>query len=132
MPLLNSKPLWPGYGLGIARIVTGFFMAYHGYEVFDVKTMQNYASWPIFQKFPSPEITAYIGKGLELVSGILLLVGLWTRLASVIMIAVMAFVTFVIADGQFWYRDQHPFLFILLGWIFITQGPGAFSIDRKR
>lgn len=132
MALLNSKPLWPGYGLGIARIVTGALMAYHGYEVFDAKTMQGYFDWPVFQKFPSPTIAVYIGKSLELLSGILILIGLWTRLASLLMIGVMSFVTFIVADGQFWYRDQHPFMFVLLGWIFLVAGPGALALDRKK
>lgn len=131
MSLLNSRPLWPEYGLGIARIITGALMGWHGLEVFNPGIMRGYLDWPVFQQLPSSTVSVYIGKSLELTAGFLLLLGLWTRLASLIMMVVMAFVCFLVGKGEFWYGDQHPFLFVVLGWIFLTAGGGAWSIDKK-
>jgi putative oxidoreductase len=34
-----------------------------------------------------------------------------------------------VGHGKVWYDDQNPFLFVLLGLIFIFTGPGNWSID---
>ena len=130
--IFQSRPLWPHYGLAIARIITGALMAYHGYEIFDKEVMNGYFSWDAFSIFPSPKIAVYAGKALELVAGLLLMAGLWTRFASLVLIILMRYICFFVSKGRFWYEDQHPFLFVVLGWIFLTAGPGAWSADRKK
>jgi len=68
-------------GLLLVRICTGLFMAYHGWEVFDTKQMNSYFEWDQF-KNTSAIFLVYAGKNTELVEGILLMPGLFTRLAS--------------------------------------------------
>ncbi len=65
-----------------------------------------------------------LGKGTELVGGVLLFIGLFTRLACIVLILTMLYITFVVDHGKIWYEDQHPFLFVLLGFVFIFTGPG--------
>lgn len=72
---------------------------------------------------------AYLGKGAELVGGVMLIVGWWTRLAALIVIFTMAYIAFFIGNGIIWYNDQHPFMFVLLGLVFIFTGPGRYSMD---
>lgn len=72
----------------------------------------------------------YIGKAAELVGGILLSLGLFTRIACVILIIVMSYIAFFVGHGKIWYEDQHPFLFVLLAFIFFFTGPGNFSLDK--
>lgn len=133
LALFQSKPLWPGYGLAIARIITGAFLIYHGAEIWtNSEAMNAYPQWEQFKRLPSPKLWVYAGKACELLAGILLLLGLWTRLASLILIGTMGFITFFVGNGEPWYADQHPFLFVLLGWVFLCAGPGALSIDRKK
>lgn len=131
--LFQSKPLWPGYGLAFARIVTAGFLIYHGAEIWtSPEAMKEYLDWEQFKSLPKPVWWIYGGKLAELLAGILLLFGLWTRLASLILIASMCFIAFRVGKGEVWYGDQHPFLFVLLGWIFLCAGPGALSVDRKK
>ena len=107
-------------------------MAYHGFEIFSTEAMKTYFDWEMFKVFPSPPVAVYLGKSIELIAGVLLLIGLWTRLASLLMMIVMLYITFFVGNGQFWYMDQQPFLFVVLGWIFLTTGPGAFALDSKK
>lgn len=130
--IFQSRPLWPQFGLAIARIITGALMAYHGFEIFNAEIMKTYLGWEVFKVFPSVEIAVYAGKALELASGLLLILGLWTRFASLLLIILMSYICFFVSKGRFWYEDQHPFLFVVLGWIFLTAGPGAWAIDRKK
>ena len=128
--LLSSSPVAPQSGLGFIRIIVGLLMVYHGWEVFDAGKIKEYAEWDFFKKFASPVFVVYIGKGAELVAGIFLTIGLFTRLASLVLIATMLYISFYLGSGKIWYEDQHPFLFVLLGWVFFFSGAGKWSVDE--
>jgi putative oxidoreductase len=117
-------------GLGLIRILTGLFMVYHGWEVFSADKMTGYQQWLTDLKFPSPALMAYLGKGSELVGGILLTLGLLTRLAVIPLIGTMAVICFGMGHGKIFMDDQHPFLFILLFLVFFFCGPGRYSLDK--
>lgn len=123
--LLSPSPIWPETGLAFVRIVVGIFMILHGVEIFNEKTMRSYLTW-----MSSPLYMIYIGKAAELIAGILLTVGLFTRLASMVLIGTMLYISLFVGKGRIWYEDQHPFMFVLLGMVFFFLGPGRFSVDR--
>lgn len=118
-------------GTAIVRVITGLLLAYHGFEVFDAKLMKDYAQWNMFKDLPIGLVLVYLGKGAEFVAGILLALGLFTKLASVVTIITMLGITFFVGHGKFWYEDQHPFLFVLLALIFLFNGGGRWSIDER-
>ncbi len=128
----SASPIWQQQGLALIRIITGIFLAYHGWEIFDKAAMDNYMTWDIFKNQSAGKAFTYIGKGAELVAGILMIVGFLTRLAAIVAIGTMLYIAFVIGHGKVWYEDQHPFLFVLLSLVFIFTGPGAWSIDGGR
>jgi putative oxidoreductase len=128
--LLSPSPLLKNEGLVIIRIVTGLLMAYHGFEVFDHTKIAGYAGWDSIKNMPMPLFMAYLGKGLELLTGLCFVAGLFTRIAAVVMAVNMLFICFKIGNGKFWYDDQHPFLFALLALVFFFTGPGGFSLDK--
>ncbi|MCA6078914.1 DoxX family protein [Fulvivirga sedimenti] len=117
--------------LAVVRICTGGLLVYHGLEIFSTETMEMYMDWEQFRG-RGRYILVYAGKASELISGILLLVGLYTRIASILMIGTFFYITFFVGGGRFWYEDQHPFLFVLLGFIFFFTGSETWSIDAKR
>jgi putative oxidoreductase len=127
----SSSPLLQQKGLGIIRMIVGLFMLYHGFEIFDAAIMRDYTTWAQFTKMPSPAVIVYAGKTAELVVGILFTIGCFTRLAATILIITMLYITFFVGHGKIWYDDQHPFLFVLLGFVFFFTGPGKWSIDGK-
>lgn len=128
--LLSPLPLWRDSGLAFIRIIVGAFMIFHGWEVFDPGKMEPYLDWDAFKGFSSPSFMVYMGKTSELVAGIFLTIGLFTRLASLVLIFAMLYVSFFVGHGKVWYEDQHPFLFVLLGLVFFFTGPGNFNADR--
>ncbi|RFS13967.1 DoxX family protein [Emticicia sp. C21] len=119
-------------GLAIIRIITGLLMVYHGLEIFQSSQMQEYASWDSIKDMPFPAFWAYLGKGAELVGGVLLAVGFMTRTAAILIAGTMLFITFKIGGGKFWYEAQHPFLFVLLALVYFFTGPGKWSVDNAR
>jgi putative oxidoreductase len=125
----SDSPILQQQGLAIIRVIVGLFMIYHGWEVFDKATMQGYAGWDQFKGMSSPSLMVYLGKGAELAAGLLLTAGCLTRLAALVLIATMLYISFFVGHGKVWYDDQHPFLFVLLGLVFIFTGPGSWSVD---
>ena len=113
-------------------MIVGLFMIYHGWEVFSLEKMNGYMDWDMFKDSSIARIMVYAGKIAELVAGIFLFIGLFTMVAALVMVLTMAYIAFFVGHGKVWYEDQHPFLFVLLGMVFIFCGPGPWSIDRLR
>jgi putative oxidoreductase len=127
--LFSSESLWQENGLAFIRIVTGLFMAYHGWEVFESTKILEYSKWDSIKDLPAPLFLAYLGKGLELLTGLCFVFGFMTRIAAVFMAVNMLFICFKIGNGKFWYEDQHPFLFAMLAMVFFFVGSGKFGLD---
>lgn len=105
-------------------------MIFHGWEVFDAEKMKVYLTWDSFKGFSSPSFMVYMGKIAELIAGILMTIGLFTRPAALVLIFTMLYISFLVGHGKVWYEDQHPFLFVLLGLVFFFTGPGKLSVDQ--
>lgn len=125
----SSSPLWQNAGLALVRCTLGVFLIYHGWEIFNESIMNEYFKWDAF-KNSSGKFLVYAGKAAELIAGILFVLGLFTRIASLLTIGVMIYISFFLGNGIIWQNDQHPFLFILLALVFFFTGPGNISLDR--
>ncbi len=125
---LSPSPIWQQKGIAVIRIIVGALLIYHGQEVFNSDLMNGYMTWDNF-KSPIGRLMVYAGKSSELLAGISLFLGLFTRIGSILLIGTLSYITFFVGHGKFWYEDQHPFLFVLLGLFFIFTGPGAWSLD---
>lgn len=126
----SLAPLWPTAGLTFIRLAVGFFMIYHGWEIFNEEKMNEYLRWDVFKNSQGRKMLVYAGKAAELISGVLLFVGLFTRVASILLAGTMLYVSLFVGHGKIWYEDQHPFLFVLLGMAFFFYGPGKMSVDQ--
>ena len=123
---LNTSIFWQQTGFAIIRIITGLLMVYHGWEIFDAAKMKEYSTWAAFN---GSSVPGYVGKGAELLGGLLLALGLFTRLGSLLIAGTMLYISFFLGNGKVWYEDQHPFLFVLLALIYFFMGPGKWSLD---
>jgi putative oxidoreductase len=129
MKILSAEPIQFSKALAIIRIIVGLLMVYHGQEVFNKELMQGYIKWDVFQN-KAATLMVYMGKLTELTAGLLLTLGLLTRVGGVLLTGTMLYITFFVGHGRFWYEDQHPFMFVLFGVLFAFLGPGAWSLDR--
>lgn len=124
--LFSPQPIAQNTIIALLRIIIGVFLIIHGKEVFDAAKMEEYTKWDTFK---TSTIMPYIGKASEFIAGVLLLLGLFTRLACLITIATFSYIVFFVGGGKFWMEDQHPFMFVLFGMLFFFTGPGAASLD---
>ncbi len=126
----SSSPISSSHGIAIVRMIVGALMIYHGQEVFNPSLMNSYLEWETF-KGPQGKLMVYLGKSSEFVAGISLFFGLFTRLGALLLMGTLSYVTFFLGHGKFWYEDQHPFMFVLFGLLFLFTGPGSWSLDAR-
>ncbi len=120
------------------RLVMGqaFFLTGRGKLANVPRTVEFFAGLGI----PFPELNAAFVSRLEFYGGILLVVGLATRLvaaglASTLVVALMtadkeSFLAALTGAGDQGLTDITPFVYLLfLGWLVLT-GPGPLSLDR--
>ncbi len=109
----------------VLRIVTGFLFLWHG--------SQKILGIPPSSHQSSPLVT-YVAGPIELFGGLLVMMGLWTRLAAFLSSGLMAYAYWSV-------HGSHAILPILNGgeeaviycflFLYITvRGAGIFSIDR--
>ena len=126
---LSSSPLLQTTGLTLIRCILGAFLIYHGWEVFSESKINEYLEWDAF-KSSNRKLLVMTGKASELIAGIFFVFGFLTRVASLLSIGTMTYITFFLGHGKIWYEDQYPFLFILLALVFFFTGAGRISLDN--
>jgi putative oxidoreductase len=125
----SPSPIFIDKGIAVMRIIVGALLIYHGIEVFSPEIMKGYLDWDMF-KGSSGKLKVYVGKSSEFIAGILLFLGLLTRPCAILIIGTFSYITFFVGQGRFWYQEQHPFMFVLFGLLFLFTGPGAWSVDE--
>lgn len=125
----SSSPLSQTTGLTLIRCILGAFLIYHGCEIFSESKISGYLEWDVF-KGANGKLLVMVGKASELIAGIFFVLGFFTRVASLLIIATMIYITFFLGHGKIWYEDQYPFLFILLALVFFFTGAGRISLDN--
>jgi putative oxidoreductase len=120
----------------VIRIVVGPILAYHGYQKLD-RGLSGFAEGLKTMGIPLPELTARVVLMMELVGGICLIIGLLTRLWSVLLTAQFLAIPFVVKSdvGLVAPEGQGPgfeldLLIAACALSLVLMGPGALAVDR--
>ena len=121
------QPLAPIF-LAVLRVVAGLLFLEHG--------TQKILHFPVSEMHPPMFSLLWVGGIIEIVGGILLIVGLFSRFAALVMSGMMA-----VAYFKFHYPSSFfpvlnggdaAILFCFVFLYIVFAGPGAFSLDGKR
>ena len=116
-------------GIAIVRIVVGIMLIVHGWQLFEEQEMQGFRDLLVGMSIPFPEVMPYVGKLIEIGCGMLLILGLFTRVATALLFITFMFITFVMGEGRIFSENQLPFLFALVSLLFFFTGSGRLSVD---
>lgn len=122
-------------GLLLVRVVVGGILMAHGFP----KLFDNAMYLERFSQMGFPAWAVYAAGAVEFFGGLLLVVGLFTRIAA-FLIAGEFFVAFVRVHWQAAERglfgflgrggDEYPLVLSVLAFLLLTVGAGAISLDR--
>ena len=130
MSLEATTSVWAPRMLSVLRIVTGLLFLQHG--------TWKFFGFPNFTEWPRPELATMPGIAgiFELVGGILIVIGLFTRPVAFILAGMMAVAYFyahfptnffpLINGGEL--AVLYCFVFLYL----MCAGPGPWSVDAQR
>ncbi len=123
----TSLDRWSPYMLGVLRIVTALLFMEHG--------TQKLLGFPVGAN-PQPPLFSLFGFAglLELVGGLLVLLGLFTRPVAFILAGEMAFAYFMGHASRGFFPVNNggdaAILYCFVFLYFVFSGPGAWSLDR--
>ena len=114
-------------GMLILRIATGLLLASHGYAKLINFNSLRYK----FMNFVHLGSTASLSLIIfaELICGILLILGLFTRLACIPIIIGMGVVVFVASHGQIFDAGERGMVYLAATLTILLCGPGRISVD---
>jgi len=120
----------------VVRLYWGWLFVTTGYGKFS--HIDGVISFFTQLGLPMPEVTAYVIATLELLGGICLFFGLWSRFVGLVLMCVLfgaystahskAFMSFF-SDPQL-FISQEPFSYLMASMICFFCGPGRWSVDR--
>jgi putative oxidoreductase len=127
--LTNPNPLSIDWIL-IARVVVGGYFIMHGKGLFDAGAMQGFSKYLENDlHFPMPTLMAYLRTGAELFGGIMLVLGIFTRLGAFLIMFTMLVATFTAAKGDLMGEGETPFVYAIFCLTIILIGAGKYSLD---
>lgn len=122
--------------MSIIRICTGIGFIIQGLNVLNADYMAGHIA--IFEGqhgLPMSNGLAYISKGGELLLGVMLLLGLYTRIAALILIINMLVATFIALGGDILstenYQAQLSWIYVIIGFAIFVSAPTRWSMDEK-
>lgn len=126
--LWSTRPLALDLGLLILRLSSGLLLARYGLQKFN-----HYAEWS--KDFPDPlGVGSPVSLALtifgELFCSLLVVAGLFTRYALVILIVMMCIIFFVIHGKDTFDVREHSLSFLFPFLLIFLAGPGQYSLDR--
>lgn len=131
--LFKSKPDYINFGLLFYRFALGISMFYHGYLKYVSGEQGLYKVGTMLSALGVPSgfevILGTIASYAEMVGGILIVIGLFTRIGSLLIIGTLAVATILNLNGNFFswdYPSQMGFGAIML----FLAGAGRYSLDK--
>ena len=118
--------------LTLLRLAVGVVFLYHG-----AVKINNFHQWTInFAHMGFPGYFAYIAGPLEAVGGILLILGLFTRLFGLLLAGEMliALIRVHLPGGSVFQVDRYGLVMLLsaVAFLFFAHGAGPWSVDGLR
>lgn len=133
---LNRLQPW---GLFLVRVVLGVAMTYHGYTKLipasGLHRAHPLAGFEIWNHYVAtlglPYWLGYVSLLTELLGGILLILGLLTRFAALMVTGNMLVALILVNLRHGYASSEYTLALIVMAFLLLLTGSGALSLDRK-
>ena len=115
------------FGMLVLRVVLGLLVASHGYAKFIKFSTLKYKFMSFMNLGSTTSLSLIIFA--ELICGLLLMLGLFTRLACIPIIIGMSVVVFVSSHGDIFGQGERGMMYLAATIAILFCGPGRISID---
>jgi putative oxidoreductase len=121
----------PGYGIAIVRIMAGVVLFVAGYQKLTGPGVAGITGFFGNVGIPAPAVMAPLLIGFEVIGGLLLIAGLFTRLLGAAMIVEFLVAGLVVSlpSQAGWNQARLDFLLLSCGVLFLLAGGGLVSVD---
>jgi putative oxidoreductase len=75
------------------------------------------------------ELSYYLSTGAEFLCSLLVVIGLYTRIAAIPVVINMATAAFVVLSSQPWAKQESAVMFLIPFLVILLSGPGKYSVD---
>lgn len=117
------------YGPAILRLALGTIFLVHGWQKLSGDKTQ-FAGWLESMKFKPGKFWAWLVTLVEFLGGILLVIGLWTQLAALVLAIEFLVIIFWVQRGKpFVGGREFDFLIFMALLALLVLGPGALALD---
>jgi putative oxidoreductase len=124
----------PQLGLTVLRIITGLVFAAHGFQKLFIWGVDGVAAGFGQMGIPVAGITGPLVGVVELIGGVALMIGLFTRpVAAALAVVMIGAILFVHLPAGFFLPNGVEFVLTLLGSAvaLVLSGAGAYSLDAR-
>jgi putative oxidoreductase len=126
--------LHPGYGIAVMRIMTGVVLLVAGVQKWTGPGVAGITGFFGNVGIPAPSIMAPLLMGFEVIGGLLLIVGAFSRPVGLIMIVQFLVAGLVVSlpSRLGWDAARTDFLLLASGAMLLLAGSGLLSVDAWR
>lgn len=117
-------------GILLLRVLTGFGIAWHGYSKIFIGSMDSFIEAVAEMGFIYPTIFAWVAALSEFAGGLCIALGLWTRLAAVMVFFTMTVAAFIRHGNDPFDQKELALLYWTVSGALICMGGGKFSLDH--
>lgn len=125
---------WQNLALFVLRVATGLVFFTHGWAKWEGGIDQT-AGFLASLQFPMPEVFAPLLIGIEVLGGLALIVGAFTRLAAKLtgIVAIVALLTVHVDKGYSAAGGGYEYVLLLAAacLMLLVMGAGGWSVDKK-
>jgi putative oxidoreductase len=116
--------------LTLMRVGTGLMMATHGYAKIFGGRMDGFTNAVGDMGFPVPVLFAWLAALSELVGGVLLALGLGTRISAFLIAGTMVVAAFIRHGADPFSDKELALLYLVVTLYFTACGGGRWALDR--
>jgi uncharacterized membrane protein YphA (DoxX/SURF4 family) len=114
--------------IAIVRIITGLLIMYWGFFIFNYVETQHYIDWLRSAGSPVPEFMIYLVRIIELICGLLIILGLVTRIAILPLLLTLVY-SLWLTGIETVFNGQSSLSLLLVFVMLFAIGAGKFSLD---